>query len=109
MDPHLVGAEDAPAPGGELVEHGLLLGGEFFGRDFKQAAHGRWLPPSCPRIAVRRTASLRSPMAGIHIFIRTSATIKAWMAGTSPAMTQLPTEMRLPLLKSRGLAHGFPA
>src|SRR5262249_24078770 len=40
MDPHLVGAEDATAPGGEPVEHGLLLGGELFGRNLEDAVHG---------------------------------------------------------------------
>ena len=41
---------------------------------------------SCPRIAVRRTASLRSPMSRASTScLRTMS--KAWMAGTSPAMT----------------------
>src|SRR6267154_5847295 len=42
--------------------------------------------PSCPRTAVRRTASLRSPMSRASTRWRRS---KAWMAGTSPAMTNV--------------------
>jgi hypothetical protein len=40
VDPDLVGAEDAAAAGGELVEHRRLLAGELFGRDFQNAVHG---------------------------------------------------------------------
>src|SRR5436305_9680508 len=44
---------------------------------------------SCPALAVRRTASLRSPIVpGIHV-LTASSTTKTWMAGTSPAMTGL--------------------
>jgi hypothetical protein len=40
---------------------------------------------SCPRIAVRRTASLCSSyVAGIHVL--NLAQTKSWMAGTSPAI-----------------------
>src|SRR5262249_53603761 len=44
MDPHLVRPEDAPAPGGELVEHGLLLVAELLGREVDEAVHGGGSP-----------------------------------------------------------------
>ncbi len=53
--------------------------------DAEICAHDlRHSPPSCPRTAVRRTASLRSPMSRASTPWRQR---KAWMAGTSPAMT----------------------
>src|SRR5262245_44345870 len=39
VDPALVGAEDAAAAGGELIEDRGLLGGELFRRDFENAVH----------------------------------------------------------------------
>ncbi len=39
MNPDLVGAEDAAAPGDQLVEHRLLFTGQFVGRNFKRAIH----------------------------------------------------------------------
>ena len=53
----------------------------------KATRSAAWKQPSCPGIAVRRTASL--PLAyvpGIHVLLRRTA--KTWMAGTSPAMTK---------------------
>ena len=57
---------------------------------------------SCPRIAVRRTASLRSAyVAGIHAFLGSMS--KAWMAGTSPAMTEERTKLKSSRAKSSGM------
>jgi hypothetical protein len=39
MDPDLVGAEDAPATGGELVEHRGLRGREMLRRNFENTIH----------------------------------------------------------------------
>src|SRR5580704_7466927 len=52
------------------------------------AAIAATIEPSCPAIAVRRTASLRSPMCRASTsFVR--AERKSWMAATSTAMTIL--------------------
>jgi hypothetical protein len=40
MDPDLVGAEDAAAAGGELVEHRRLLRRQLLGRNFESSVHG---------------------------------------------------------------------
>jgi len=66
--------------------------------DAKICAHNS--PPSCPRTAVRRTASLRSPMSRASTPWRQS---KAWMAGTSPAMTNVGSAQAARLL--RGACH----
>src|SRR5882724_5152306 len=62
-------------------------------RDFTDGRrHGKRLEfvPSCPGIAVRRTASL--PLAyvpGTRVFLLYRPKKRAWMAGTSPAITAL--------------------
>jgi hypothetical protein len=51
MNPHAVRAEDAAAPGYELLEDVFLLGGELVGCRVEEAAHGAYGPLFGLRVA----------------------------------------------------------
>jgi len=103
-----------PRPAVSLVEHGLLLGGEFSGRDFQEG--GSWgvaflaMGSSVMPAHSRSKNGVASLAYGRHPRLLCFNEDKDVDGRDKPGHDAVPnsikTQNALPLLQSRGLAHG---